>query len=369
MDESEKVKIIRYYIEQNIAILRNSKIALYPMGKCGRLLDFVLNNEYKINVSKRIDKDRSKASETKESVENNDFLYLVCTSYRWIAEEIVSTLKENDKYICIILDYREQFKINRRIEHLGILTSCKCNLKCKNCADLCWKRPQNDYEISNIKRDLDKVMDSVNGIDELLLVGGETLLYKNLEELIEYCGSIERIREIIVTTNGTIMPKLQLFEVMKKYNVIFRISGYGQEVAPKRNEIIEVGKRKGIRIDDLEGMEWYDIGNNHNRKRNKDELHEVFSKCGMRSCVTMSNGLIGFCSRQLAAIETSLYPNPGKNEYIDLRKATSSIILEEMLSMFYEQQYISTCNYCDGIDMSNSEKMFRRQVPVAEQIR
>ena len=108
MDESEKVKIIRYYIEQNISIIRNSKIALYPMGKCGRLLDFVLNNEYRINVSKRIDKDRSKASETKESVENNDFLYLVCTSYRWIAEEIVSTLNENDKYICIILDYREQ---------------------------------------------------------------------------------------------------------------------------------------------------------------------------------------------------------------------------------------------------------------------
>lgn len=200
------------------------------------------------------------------------------------------------------------------------------------------------------------------------MVGGETLLYKNLEELIEYCGSMEKIREIIVTTNGTIMPKPQLFEVMKKYNVIFRISGYGQEVAPKRNEIIEVCKRKGVRIDDLEGMKWYDIGNNHNRKRNKDELHEVFSKCGMRSCVTMSNGLIGFCSRQLAAIETSLYPNPEKNEYIDLRKATSSIILEKMLSMFYEQQWISTCNYCDGIDMSNSEEMFRRQVPVAEQI-
>ena len=247
------------------------------------------------------------------------------------------------------------------IAHLGILVTTYCNLNCRNCADLIPKRSSAHYKLENIISDLSLILDNVSQIEEILVIGGEALLYPQLTEVLDFCGAQHKIGNIIITTNGTIYPGERLKACLKKNKVTMRVSGYPAEVAPNRNEIIREYRNADISVEDLEGMIWADIGSCECRNRTEKELYEVFHSCGMADCVTMQkDGLIFFCSRAMSAYETELYPTPLRREYIDVRSTSD---LAKAFRDFYDVAYISTCNYCDGISC-----MARQVIPAAVQI-
>lgn len=241
------------------------------------------------------------------------------------------------------------------IPHLGILVTTFCNLNCRNCADLIPKRKSVNYDIKDVKEDMGRLLNEIDFIKEILIIGGETLLYPQLDQIIDYCAAERKIGKIIITTNGTIKPKEKILKCLADNEVCVRISGYPDIIAPKREEIIDEYKNNKIEIDNLEGMYWNSIGNTEFRDRNKDQLMEVFSSCEMAYCVTLQkDGLIFYCSRQLSAYETDIYPSPHKNEYINVRKSDN---LKQDIMKFYELPYLSTCNYCDGISCANKEEV------------
>lgn len=235
------------------------------------------------------------------------------------------------------------------IPHLGILLTTACNLNCKDCADLIPYRAVTRYKKEEFMQDLDKVLESVDCIKEILLIGGEVFLYKELEDILEYCKKQKKIESIILTTNGTIIPDTHMLSLLKHTKVILRISGYNDTIAPQRKELIKVIDSYGIQYQNLDGMVWYRIGKNHFRNRSKKQLYEIFQSCGMSSCVCMnSKGEIFFCSRQMTAYETNFYPTPYEEEFIAVRKLSIEQ-LRFKWKQFYSIPYLSTCNYCDGI--------------------
>lgn len=245
--------------------------------------------------------------------------------------------------------------------HLGILVTTYCNLNCRNCADLIPKRERKHYKIEEIKNDLLKILEVVEFIEEVLVIGGETLLYPDLNEVLDFCMKQPKIGKIIITTNGRMMPNDELLDCFRRNKVLVRISGYPEHVVPNRNEVLKKYKDNAVEIEDLEHMTWLSVGDAHKRGRTPEELQKVFKTCSMRYCVTINcEGKIYYCSRQLSANELSNYPNPKENEYVDVRNAKN---LEESLRAFYELSYISTCDYCDGISCATTQI-----VPTATQI-
>ena len=248
-----------------------------------------------------------------------------------------------------------------RINHLGILVTTYCNLNCRNCADLIPKRERKHYKLRDIKNDLYRILEVVDFIEEILVIGGETLLYPDLKEVLDFCREQPKIGKIIITTNGTMMPEKALLDSLKRNGVLMRVSGYPEHIAPDRTEIINKYKEYGLETEDLDQMLWQDIGNEQKRGRSEEELKKVFGSCGMKTCVTInSDGKIFYCSRQMTADELSIYPNPKENEYVDVRNSND---LEQDFKDFYALSYISTCDYCDGISCATS-----RLVPTATQI-
>ena len=73
------------------------------------------------------------------------------------------------------------------IPHLGILVTTYCNLNCRNCADLIPKRCSVHYPLQDVIEDLTRILENVSAIEEVLVIGGETLLYPWLEEVIDFC--------------------------------------------------------------------------------------------------------------------------------------------------------------------------------------
>ncbi len=244
---------------------------------------------------------------------------------------------------------------------MGILVTTYCNLNCRGCADLIPKKPSYHFPFSEIKENLNLVLDAVDGIDEILIGGGELWLSPEISQIIEYIGECEKVNKVIIVSNGTFLPNEKILAQLVKYNIKVRISGYPNHIAPKRQKCIETYKYKGITIEDLNEMVWLDMGGFSNRNRNESEMKQVFATCSMRNCVSLvRGGNIILCSRQLAALESDLYPKPEVGEYINISR---SIDLRSDLINLHSISHISTCNYCDGISCATT-----RIIPTATQI-
>ena len=247
------------------------------------------------------------------------------------------------------------------IPHLGILVTTYCNLNCRNCADLIPKRHSLHYALEDIIEDVAKILESVSVIEEVLIIGGETLLYPWLEEVVDFCGKQEKIGKLIITTNGTLQPKETVLQCLYRNRVCMRVSGYPENVAPHRESIVECYRQHGLEVEDLAGMQWMDMGIFEKRSHTDMELQKIFATCSMKNCVTIQkDGLIFYCSRSLTVYETEIYPNPPKEEYIDVRHDND---LLESFQRFYKLPYLSTCDYCDGISCAT-----KSIIPTAVQI-
>ena len=115
-----------------------------------------------------------------------------------------------------------------------IVLTERCSLKCKKCAHACYAT---DYQTEDMT--LEQVANSANNffkrvdyIHEFVLIGGEPLLYKDLSKAIEYIGGKYRrqMGTFSITTNGTIMPDMDIIKACRKYNVLLRISNYSAQI-------------------------------------------------------------------------------------------------------------------------------------------
>lgn len=244
--------------------------------------------------------------------------------------------------------------------HLGILVTKYCNLNCRDCADMIPKRKNCHYDLQAVMEDTKKIIDAVDYIEEILIIGGETLLYPKLAEVLEFCRKFDKVGRIIITSNGTIMPSDDVIKCMASNGVIARISGYPDFVAPNREQIMRKLASAGIEIHDLANMTWMSMGHCKKRYLTKEQLTAVYSSCAMKDCLTVTDGVILHCSRQMAAFEGVDYPKPEKNEIINVRTSEN---LRGEIESFLKAEFISTCDYCDGISCRT-----KKNVPTAIQI-
>jgi len=94
----------------------------------------------------------------------------------------------------------------RRISYLRVSVTDKCNLRCTYC------RPPEGVSLLRHEDvlSLEEIYDVVDyavsiGIEKIRLTGGEPLVRKNVEHLIERIGRLEGLRDFGMTTNGTLL--------------------------------------------------------------------------------------------------------------------------------------------------------------------
>ena len=116
------------------------------------------------------------------------------------------------------------------IPQIEFCLTTQCTLKCKDCCALMPpfnKRGHIKMSVEEFKKTLDQLLDNVNSIRKLIVLGGEPLLRKELPELLEYAALKDKVIQIAIVSNGTMIPNEELVEVLKKYNKInFYMSNY-----------------------------------------------------------------------------------------------------------------------------------------------
>ena len=97
-------------------------------------------------------------------------------------------------------------KFNRQITYLRISVTDRCNLRCIYCMPQTGIELKKHSDILSYEEIITIVRNAAElGINKVRLTGGEPLVRKNIEVLVKSLKSIEGIKEISMTTNGTFL--------------------------------------------------------------------------------------------------------------------------------------------------------------------
>ena len=97
----------------------------------------------------------------------------------------------------------------REITYLRLSVTERCNLRCRYCMPedgICTKR--HDEMLTEDEMIMAVQAAASLGVHKLRLTGGEPLVKKNILSICERSAAVEGIKEVYLTTNGTLLPQM-----------------------------------------------------------------------------------------------------------------------------------------------------------------
>lgn len=210
------------------------------------------------------------------------------------------------------------------ITQLQIPVTMRCTLRCKECNSyIPYVQKGEDFDQDDIILSVNKLLTAYETIGNILLYGGEPLLYKNLYQLVEKFADDPRIEKISIVTNGTLLPDERLLAALKNTKVLVRISDYGK-LSRKKNELKGLLNTKGIHTEITDFKYW-------NANPTVDILNEtpeqlrskVQNCCTIANALTLIKGKIFFCGFSAFYDYFKAVPDYGDN-YVNLLSAKES---------------------------------------------
>lgn len=288
-------------------------------------------------------------------------------AYRLICKELESGGLEEFKDFCDMNCFYEDWFWNyKKTSCLGriiVTLTTRCTLNCAKCNMLTpYNVNKRDFLLDDLKEDLDFLFKSVDYISNLVLVGGEVFLYKDLLSYIDYVGKKygKYIGNLQIITNGMIIPSTELMKCMKKNNVEVRISDYSNSInyKDKLNKFYKTLEDNDIHYIVFDQSEWLDFGfpeEDLNMGDTKEKLRRHMQEC-QPMCPIVNDKKLFFCTSSWAAHECKLFELQ-EGDYLDLEKIAKDDNRRNRLIRFYfgdlENDYMSFCRKCRGFANNN----------------
>lgn len=141
-------------------------------------------------------------------------------------------------------------RYSRQISYMRISITDRCNMRCQYCMPEEGVQKRSHQELISFEDIVSIVRASVPlGINKIRLTGGEPLVRKGIISLVEKLNQIEGIKEIAMTTNGSLLKKMA--EPLK----IAGISRFNISIDSLRNDRYAEITRGGSLQDVMEGIE------------------------------------------------------------------------------------------------------------------
>ena len=229
-----------------------------------------------------------------------------------------------------------------------------CNYKCKMCANFAPISPNafKRYDVKDIKKTLDTLLLNVQSIEELQIQGGEPFLYRDLGEILNYLN-IHRdiVKDIVIATNGSIIPDDSIIKLIRSNAISVRISDYGITLE-RTQALIKKLNDNGIKnwvysFTNGKGN-WYDCGGvNTFREVDLRIFKYQFKTCKFNTCLTLERGEISHCSRATNSYILQKFDRK-RTDYVDLNSGKGLLLRIKLSKYIYLDHYMTACAYCYG---------------------
>lgn len=267
-------------------------------------------------------------------------IYLTKVSKRFMMPQDINQI------LNVFYEANKKFIIRRAL----ISITTKCNLRCRDCASLMpyFEEPIN-FDKADIVKSVRKLTESVDGVEELFLFGGEPLLHPDLAEICNELSKIKNVLRIYVITNGRTVPDGKLIEVLKRNDIDFVVSDY-DALSRSINDIIRLAKNHkfNLTIKDKDFM-WSKVGKVIHYDFTEEELTSKFENCVNNpfTCFNVINGKFHVCSHSAFGTELKAIPST-KFDFVDLLDDNLTLqMTRDRLEMLVNHTCtITACTYC-----------------------
>ncbi len=249
---------------------------------------------------------------------------------------------------------------------LDTAITSRCTLNCSHCAMFMpYCKDRKDCGLKELKENFEQIFQLVDYVFEYTLFGGEPFLHAQLADIIECLGTTyaEKIGQIVVITNGTVLPDQRLLLMLQKYKVILSISDYTAVnlYVDTLSEFVKRLDEYRIQYYVNSEIEWKDhCFPERSCDYAEEYLPEHMRVCGY-TCHSVNEGKLYYCDVAWGARKHAGYQDQ-EDDYVDLFKIRRDCsveqaklqILEYCMGNVNERGYMSLCRYCAGMGADNS---------------
>lgn len=355
-----------------------SELVIYGFGKVAHdNIEFFKNN---FNIVYIVDSNKEKCncefkgisvkhvSDVKGDLKNHKIVIMTANrNAALVGEDLEKFGLQSGKDFCSMEQFLTEWFWNYKkkvclMEVHSTITS-RCTLKCKHCnMFMPYYKEHVDYTAKDILEDLELLFRHVDYIVAYEILGGEPLINCELADMIRQIGDRygNRIGNIGIITNGTLLPNEQLIEISKKYNVKYDFSDYTDVVDYKKrfDSAVKIVSDAGLRYSVNRSLRWCDFGFPvNNRMYDFDKVREHMLSCGP-IFHGLNDGKYYYCHVSWSADKAKLLKNVS-DDYIDLRtlddddRAKEAILEHSNGNM--AKGFVKLCKICGGCGNDNTE--------------
>ena len=253
---------------------------------------------------------------------------------------------------------KENYVTNDKLvlKSLDVQITEKCSLKCKDCSNLMqyYKKPiDTDYNI--LVNAMDKIMNSVDFIDELRVLGGDPFMYKELGKIINKLATYKNVERIVVYTNAKFIPKNKNLDYLRLPRVILDITNYG-EASSAADKFVEFAKKEGISYSMNHCNTWQDCGRIVPKSnKTEKELEHQFNNCCNSDLISLLHGKLYRCPFSANGVNLKAF-EANKDDEIDLNDDSISKkdLRDKIMYLAFGKKYLTACRFCNGRDYSTT---------------
>ena len=256
--------------------------------------------------------------------------------------------------MCIKEDYITNDKLV--LKSLDVQITEKCSLKCKDCSNLMqyYKKPvDTDYDI--LVKSMDKIMSSIDYIDELRVLGGDPFMYKELGKIIYKLSTYKNVGRIVVYTNAKFIPKNQNLDYLRLPRVILDITNYG-EASSAAEKFVDFAKKEGISYSMNHCNTWQDCGRIvPNTNKTEKELEHQFNNCCNSDLISLLHGKLYRCPFSANGVNLRAF-EANKDDEIDLNNdvVSKKDLRDKIMYLAFGKKFLTACKFCNGRDYSTA---------------
>jgi MoaA/NifB/PqqE/SkfB family radical SAM enzyme len=232
-----------------------------------------------------------------------------------------------------------------RLEYLEYHIADHCNLNCKGCGHFSNVCEPGFGDLSQFRKDLERLRELVWGIKVFRLMGGEPLLNPELPEFVRAAREVFPDADIHVVSNGLALDdsKIELLQTMAECHVNLDISQYPPAEA-KKDRILALCRLMRVNCYFTDPIR---VFRNCLDPAGENDIAASHQACDVKQCHFLSKGKAAGC------ILPFILPLANQNLHAEMQESPEDVIdlydpsLDGFTLIQKLRSPMQTCRYCD----------------------
>lgn len=232
--------------------------------------------------------------------------------------------------------------------HVDFVTTECCTLKCKACSQSMplYQNPKN-IDIGLSLSCFERFLDSVDRISEIRVLGGEPFVNSEIYKVLEHLDGNQKIGQIVIYTNGTIIPNGRTLKDLSKGMAKVHISDYGFNKDAVR-KFVTIMQENDIEYFERSYDYWIDLGDFKKRDYTSEQLQGIYDKCGQRYCNHFFENKFYVCPRVASASRLGFVDVPGDCVDFSAEATIRQDYRKQIEELLKRKKPFAACAYCNG---------------------